>query len=81
MALGPAIELEAITQALLMNSEDFEEFYRAWSEGRQAEWSGPVSEPHQRRRSSPPPVGFSHARQGRRHRLPRRPDGQAPTGR
>ncbi|MGZ4167330.1 MAG: enoyl-CoA hydratase family protein [Solirubrobacteraceae bacterium] len=40
MALGPAIELEAITQALLMHSEDFEEFYAAWSEGRRAEWAG-----------------------------------------
>ncbi len=40
MALGPAIELEAITQALLMNSEDFEEFYTAWSQGRHADWSG-----------------------------------------
>lgn len=40
MALGPAIELEAITQALLMHSEDFETFYEAWSEGRHAQWSG-----------------------------------------
>ncbi|MFL5859819.1 MAG: enoyl-CoA hydratase family protein [Solirubrobacteraceae bacterium] len=40
MALGPAIELEAISQALLMHSEDFEEFYAAWSEGRRAEWAG-----------------------------------------
>jgi enoyl-CoA hydratase/carnithine racemase len=40
MALGPAIELEAITQALLMHSEDFEEFYTAWSEGRRPEWTG-----------------------------------------
>jgi enoyl-CoA hydratase/carnithine racemase len=40
MALGPAIELEAITQALLMHSEDFEEFYAAWSERRRPEWSG-----------------------------------------
>ncbi|MGH2894960.1 MAG: enoyl-CoA hydratase family protein [Solirubrobacteraceae bacterium] len=40
MALGPAIELEAITQALLMHSEDFEEFYGAWSEGRRPDWSG-----------------------------------------
>jgi enoyl-CoA hydratase/carnithine racemase len=40
MALGPAIELEAITQALLMHSDDFEEFYAAWNEGRHAEWSG-----------------------------------------
>jgi enoyl-CoA hydratase/carnithine racemase len=40
MGLGAAIELEAITQALLMHSEDFEEFYTAWSEGRRPEWSG-----------------------------------------
>ena len=40
MALGPAIELEAITQALLMHSEDFEEFYAAWSDGRGPEWTG-----------------------------------------
>ena len=40
MALGPAIELEAITQALLMHSEDFEEFYAAWNEGRRPEWAG-----------------------------------------
>ncbi len=40
MGLGPAIELEAITQALLMNSEDFAEFYAAWSDGRAAEWTG-----------------------------------------
>jgi enoyl-CoA hydratase/carnithine racemase len=40
MALAPAIELEAITQALLMHSDDFEEFYAAWSEGRRPEWTG-----------------------------------------
>jgi enoyl-CoA hydratase/carnithine racemase len=40
MGLGPAIELEAITQALLMHSEDFEEFYAAWSQGRRPEWVG-----------------------------------------
>jgi enoyl-CoA hydratase/carnithine racemase len=40
MSLGASIELEAITQALLMQSEDFEEFYDAWSEGRSPEWSG-----------------------------------------
>jgi enoyl-CoA hydratase/carnithine racemase len=40
MGLGPAIELEAITQALLMNSDDFAEFYAAWSDGRAAEWTG-----------------------------------------
>ena len=40
MSLGAAIELEAITQALLMQSEDFEEFYIAWSEGRSPEWKG-----------------------------------------
>jgi enoyl-CoA hydratase/carnithine racemase len=40
MSLGAAIELEAVTQALLMNSEDFEEFYSAWSERRRPEWAG-----------------------------------------
>jgi enoyl-CoA hydratase/carnithine racemase len=40
MDLGAAIELEAITQALLMHSEDFAEFYDAWSEGRKPEWKG-----------------------------------------
>jgi enoyl-CoA hydratase/carnithine racemase len=38
--LGSAIELEAITQALLMKSEDFAEFYKAWSEGRKPDWKG-----------------------------------------
>ena len=40
MPLGGAIELDAVTQALLMQSEDFSEFYRAWSEGRRPTWSG-----------------------------------------
>jgi enoyl-CoA hydratase/carnithine racemase len=40
MALGAAIEMEAVTQALLMHSDDFEEFYAAWSEGRRPEWTG-----------------------------------------
>lgn len=40
MDLGSAIELEAMTQALLMKSADHGEFYAAWSAGRAAEWSG-----------------------------------------
>jgi enoyl-CoA hydratase/carnithine racemase len=40
MDLGSAIELEAITQALLMKSRDFGEFYSAWSAGRSPQWSG-----------------------------------------
>jgi enoyl-CoA hydratase/carnithine racemase len=40
MGLGAAIEFEAITQALMMQSEDFEEFYRAWDEGRKPAWQG-----------------------------------------
>ncbi len=40
MNLGSAIELEAITQALMMESDDFAEFYKAWSEGRSPAWSG-----------------------------------------
>jgi enoyl-CoA hydratase/carnithine racemase len=40
MDLGGAIELEAVTQALLMKSVDHAEFYAAWSEGRRPAWSG-----------------------------------------
>ncbi|HUO74542.1 MAG TPA: enoyl-CoA hydratase-related protein [Solirubrobacteraceae bacterium] len=40
MDLGAAIELEAITQSLLMHSDDFKEFYDAWHEGRRPNWSG-----------------------------------------
>ena len=40
MDLGSSIELEAMTQALLMGSDDHREFYRAWSEGREPEWTG-----------------------------------------
>ena len=43
MGLGAAIELEAITQALLMQSDDFEEFYVAWSEGRRSGVEGSVN--------------------------------------
>jgi enoyl-CoA hydratase/carnithine racemase len=35
-----AIEMEALAQALLMKSEDFAEFYAAWSEGRSPAWTG-----------------------------------------
>jgi enoyl-CoA hydratase/carnithine racemase len=38
--LGGAIELEAVSQAHLMKSEDFGEFYRAWQEKRSPSWSG-----------------------------------------
>jgi len=40
MDLGAAIELEAITQALLMRSADHAEFYAAWTEGRRPQWTG-----------------------------------------
>lgn len=40
MDLGSAIELEAMTQALLMNSADHAEFYAAWSAGRRPQWTG-----------------------------------------
>jgi enoyl-CoA hydratase/carnithine racemase len=40
MPLGAAIELESISQALMMQSDDFEEFYRAWDEGRRPDWQG-----------------------------------------
>jgi enoyl-CoA hydratase/carnithine racemase len=40
MDLGSAIEMEALTQALLMKSDDHGEFYAAWSQGREPQWSG-----------------------------------------
>lgn len=40
MDLGSAIEMEAVTQALLMTSDDHREFYTAWSEGRRPRWTG-----------------------------------------
>jgi enoyl-CoA hydratase/carnithine racemase len=40
MDLGSAIELEAMTQALLMKSHDHAEFYAAWTEGRKPAWAG-----------------------------------------
>ena len=40
MDLGGALELEAMTQALLMGSHDHAEFHRAWTEGREPAWEG-----------------------------------------
>ena len=38
--LGSSIEMDALTQALLMHSHDWHEFYNAWSEGRKPAWTG-----------------------------------------
>jgi enoyl-CoA hydratase/carnithine racemase len=38
--LAGALELEAMTQALLMSSEDHKEFYAAFKEGRDPRWTG-----------------------------------------
>jgi enoyl-CoA hydratase/carnithine racemase len=40
MDLSASIELEAMTQALLMTSADHREFYDAFNEGRSPKWSG-----------------------------------------
>lgn len=40
MDLASSIELEAMTQALLMKSDDHAEFYAAWSAGRRPQWTG-----------------------------------------
>jgi len=40
MDLGSSIELEAMTQALLMTTDDHAEFYAAWSAGRRPQWAG-----------------------------------------
>jgi enoyl-CoA hydratase/carnithine racemase len=40
MSLSEAIELEAVTQAELMTTDDHAEFYRAFNEGRKPNWTG-----------------------------------------
>ena len=40
MSLSGALELEAMTQALLMTTEDYAEFYKAFSEKRSPAWKG-----------------------------------------
>lgn len=40
MGLSGALELEAMTQALLMNGADYREFYAAFTEKRPPEWQG-----------------------------------------
>ena len=40
MSLSAAIELEAMTQALLMKGEDYAEFHAAFNEGRSPQWTG-----------------------------------------
>ena len=39
-SLGAALELDSMTQALLMKSADHAEFYAAFREGREAKWTG-----------------------------------------
>jgi enoyl-CoA hydratase/carnithine racemase len=40
MDLSGALEMDSMTQALLMTSHDHREFYEAWSEGRKPAWAG-----------------------------------------
>jgi enoyl-CoA hydratase/carnithine racemase len=40
MSLSAAIELEAMTQALLMKGEDYAEFHAAFNKGRPPQWTG-----------------------------------------
>jgi enoyl-CoA hydratase/carnithine racemase len=40
MSLSAAIELEAMTQALLMTGHDYAEFHAAWTAGREPRWQG-----------------------------------------
>ena len=40
MSLSAAIELEAMTQALLMKGKDYAEFHTAFNEGRPPQWTG-----------------------------------------
>jgi enoyl-CoA hydratase/carnithine racemase len=40
MSLSAAVELEAMTQALLMKGQDYAEFHAAFTEGRDPQWQG-----------------------------------------
>ena len=40
MDLGSSIELEALTQALMMKTDDHGEFYASWKEDRKPDWKG-----------------------------------------
>jgi enoyl-CoA hydratase/carnithine racemase len=40
MDLASSIELEALTQALMMKTDDHGEFYAAWKDGRKPNWKG-----------------------------------------
>jgi enoyl-CoA hydratase/carnithine racemase len=40
LPLSGALELEAVTQALLLGSDDHREFYAAFTEGRSPAWKG-----------------------------------------
>ncbi len=40
MDLGSSIELEALTQALMMKTDDHGEFYASWKEERKPDWKG-----------------------------------------
>jgi enoyl-CoA hydratase/carnithine racemase len=40
LPLAGALELEAVTQALLLTSEDHREFYAAFTQGRSPTWRG-----------------------------------------
>jgi enoyl-CoA hydratase/carnithine racemase len=40
MSLSAAVELEAMTQALLMKGQDYAEFHAAFNDGRQPRWQG-----------------------------------------
>ena len=80
MDLGSAIELEAITQALLMHSDDFARVLRR-VEARVANPTGKgadASGDHQRARAARA-AGLQPRRPGRRHGLPRRSDRRGAT--
>jgi hypothetical protein len=40
MGLSGSLEMDAMTQALLMGSHDHAEYHRAWTEGRAPKWEG-----------------------------------------
>ena len=40
MDLNGSLEMDAVTQALLMRSRDHDEFHKAWTQGRKPRWAG-----------------------------------------
>ena len=62
MGLTGALELEAVTQALLMNGADYREFHAAFTGKRPPQWRGPLNgDSTSTRSSASSPAGFARS--------------------